>query len=184
MHVLGLYIDDCECDCRILKITDISIYDSEMDVTNRVLKINIPGNNNCDYLPPFPKSGTGFYSSNTFGITAASCGEGLISLPDGIYTITYSVCPNEQVFTTEKVLRTCTTRCLILNQLSNILKGNCNNIVVDGYGNDITSKRVQDLKDLLILLDTAKSDVKVHKDDQAEEKLLYVSKKLNSFSKF
>lgn len=182
MHQLAIYIDQCSTDCRVLKINDISIYDPDVPITNVVLKINIPGNT-CDFLPAFPLNGTGWYTTNTFGITQASCGDGLLTLPDGIYTVTYSVCPNEEVYTTETFLRDCQTRCIILSQLSNIIKGDCNVAVYDGYGNNITNKRIQDLKDLMLFLDIAQSDVKSGKYTQANKILLYISKKLNSFSK-
>lgn len=180
MHYLNLYIDENPSDCRTLNITDISLYDSEIAVTNPVIKINIP-KDSCDYLPVFKVRGTSYYTTNSFGITKASCGQDLCSLPDGIYRITYSVCPNEEIFVTYSILRDCQTRSNILFQLGNLLRGCCEGDVKDGYGNDITNKRIEDLRDLILILDSAKIEAKNHAYSQAEEKLKYVGRKLNSF---
>ncbi len=183
MHLPNIYIDDsCNLDCRVLAIKDISIYDPDVAITNAVIKINIP-NDPCDYLPPFAVKGKSYYTTNTFKITDASCGQGLASLPDGVYKITYSVCPNEELFVNLIFLRDCQTRCVVLNQLSNIIKGGDCDIIFDGYGNNITVQRIQELRDLLTILDTAKVEAKSGKYSQAEDKLHYVNKRLNTFIK-
>lgn len=174
MHHPYIYVDKCNSDCNVLKINDISEYDSAIAITNPVLKINLPGNT-TDFVVPFPINGTGFYTTNSFN----SCN--LSSLPDGIYVITYSVCPNETLYFTKKFLRTCQTRCIILSLLSNIMKGDCNVLVLDAYGKDITNQRIQELKDLLTLLDVAESDVSASKYTQACSVLDYVNKKIQGY---
>lgn len=177
MNVLGLYIPDCNLDCRILEVVDVSLYDGLTAITNPVIKINIPGSD-CDFTPIFKIKGRNYYTSNTFDLTDADCSLDLINLPDGVYTLTYSICPNEEVFTQEKYLRDCITRCKVLSKLSSLLIS-CEQIF-DCYGNDATSKTINELKDLLIILDTAKVDVKNNNDQLAEDKLEYVITKLNT----
>jgi len=180
-HKPLLYISNTEEDCRVLEIQNISLWDANLPITNTVLKINLP-NIDCDYIVPFPISGKGYYTTNTFGITNASCGQDLLNLPDGIYTITYSVCPNDQVFTTTSFLRVCQTRNLILYLLSNIFNAQPHSEkLINTFGVDVTKNRIQELKDLLVLLDTAKSDVRASKLQQGQDKLTYINTKLINY---
>lgn len=172
-HKPRVFIDECNSDCSVLRISDISEYDSLVAITNPVLKINLPGNN-TDFVVPFPINGTGFYTTVSFG----SCNTS--TLPDGIYSVTYSVCPNEEVFYTKKFLRTCQTECIIYSLLANILGAGCNKVVTDCYGKDITNERIQELEDMLTLLETAKSDVGANKYSLACEKLNYVNGKIQN----
>lgn len=174
MHQPRIYIDECNSDCSVLKINDISEYDSLVPITNPVLKINLPGND-TDYVVPFPLNGTGFYTINSFG----SCTMG--TLPDGIYSVTYSVCPNEELYYTKKFLRTCQTECTIYGFLANILGAGCNRVVTDQYGKDVTNAKIQELEDMLTLLETAKSDVSANKYNLACDKLNYVTGKIQNF---
>lgn len=178
-HCLNLYIPD-SIDCRVQEVVDISIYDPTMAIEEPTLIINIPEVCDCDYQSIIKVKGTTYLTSNTFGYTD-TCATGLLNLPDGIYTYNYSVCPNDEVYVEMKVLRDCITRCKIWATISNISIDDCNTIF-DCYGTDVKSKALMELKDMLLILDTAKVDVEQLKFDQAEAKLATVNSRLTSFN--
>jgi len=180
MHLLNIYVSDYETDCKVLKISDISQYDSSGDITNVTIKIIIPGLD-TEFYPPFSIKSDNYYSSNTFRLTTQGCGDGLSVLPDGLYDITYSICPNESMFTRIKHLRTCVTKSRIMAYLAPLLASNCNDVVRDGYGSDITNKRKEQLKELLLILDGAVQDAKTFKYNEAVNKINYVNTILNTY---
>lgn len=176
MHNLYLYIDDCETDCKVLKITDISQYDANLPIEDPTIKIIIPGVS-CEFFPPFAIRSDNYYGAKTFGLAQESS----VPLPDGLYDITYSVCPNETIFTKVRHLRVCQTRARIYGYLSPLLT-NCNNAMVkDGYGADITNKRIVDLKGLLTILEGAQQDAKNFKYNDALNKVNYINSILNTY---
>lgn len=175
MHYPNIYVVTT-LDSRILQIQDISIWDPNITIINPLIKINIPGSN-TDFYPIFKIMGSSYYSTKTFDLTDTS----LEDLPDGIYSCTISVCPNDEVYTNTKFLRDQVTRNLVYQNLSNILGTDCPKIL-DCYGKDITSKRIQDLKDLLLILDIAQNDTRNFKYSDAVNKLDYVNTILNIFN--
>lgn len=179
MHCLNLYFPE-QTDARVQDVFDISLYDSNMSITNPSLKVNIPGSD-CDFFPVFMLKGRTFLTSNSFNLTGAYCSEGLQDLPDGIYTFTYSVCPNDAVYYTVKYLRTKSTENQILNLLSSILTVSTETQQFDIYGTDITDKRILQLNSYLQLLEQAKVDVLFLRFTEAENKFDYVLQQLNNF---
>ncbi len=178
-HCLNLYFPE-QTDARVQDIFDISLYDNNMSITNVSLKVNIPGST-CDFFPLFRLKGRTFLTSNSFGLTNTTCSAGLNDLPDGIYTFTYSVCPNASVYYTVKYLRTKSTENQILNILSGILTVPTSSPQYNLYGTDITDKRIQQLNYLLQLLEQAKVDVTFLRFTEAEDKFDYVVTQLNNF---
>lgn len=173
-HKLAVYIDDCNNDCRVLTIRDISSYDSNITVTNPVLKLTIPGQD-CNVFPVWMFSHTNYFTSASLGLTSGVCSESLIDLPDGLYDYTYSVCPNEEVFVRGSFLRTCQTECLIYTLLGNTIKNRlCKNNNTCGC-----SENEQLLKDLLLILKSGKSDALEGRLLEACSKYSYVSERLN-----
>ena len=94
-HHLALEIVDTACD-HVLPIIDISTYASMLPVECPRLDITLPGFYQPVYLDVEPHFNE--------AITAVRLGmqnednNGLATLPDVIYTIRYSVAPNDYVF--------------------------------------------------------------------------------------
>jgi hypothetical protein len=92
MHLLDLDIDDTNLNPRAFKVSDNSVYDTAISVSNPLLEITPPG-----FIAPIVnKVNKGFvkiYNANLLKLNSAPLKE-LPSLPDGIYNIKYSVAPN------------------------------------------------------------------------------------------
>lgn len=176
-HLLNLYIPDSDSDCRVLDIWDISEYQHGYAIQEPTIKIKIPGSD-CYYYPVFKVKGRSHYTSNTFSLTSATCAADLVDLPDGIYEVTYSLCPEDELYYTVKFMRTCATECRIMTELSPLIGSGCTK-VYDTFGKDITTQRITDLYHYLSILKAAKADVKGFKFTEAEYKLNDVCTKLN-----
>ena len=104
-HKLFLDIPDTS-ELGILVIKDISSYDDILPVTCPTLQITPPGYGSIVITP----------ESTGFDLVLNACQVGLISasgctsicptLPDGIWTIRYSVAPNDQVYVVYRYMRT------------------------------------------------------------------------------
>jgi hypothetical protein len=178
-HCINLYFPE-QTDARVLEVWDISLYNPLIKITNASLKVNIPGSN-CDYFPLVMVKGRTFLTTNSFGLTGSTCSAGLNDLPDGIYSFTYSVCPNETLYYSIKYLRDNVTRNNILNQISSILSVPDQSIQYNIYGTDVTNSKLNQLRYYLLLLDTAQVDVKFLRFTEAEDKFNYVVTQLNNF---
>lgn len=178
-HLLNLYFPE-QVDARVQDIFDISLYNPDMSITNVSLKVNIPGSD-CDYFPLFMLKGRTFLTSNSFNLTNTTCSGGLQDLPDGIYTFTYSVCPNETVYYTIKYLRTKVTENNILNLMSSIMTVPDLTTQYNLYGTNITDQRLIQLNNYYNLLQQAKVDVLYLRFTEAEDKFTYVTNQLNNF---
>ena len=174
MHELNLYRLKSN-NCKVISIQDISAYDNTIAITNPTIKFRIPGID-CDFFPTFAVSGTSFFTSNSFGITNASCNEDLQELPDGIYEYTYSVCPNEEVYVNGRFLRTCKTRSLIVNFIGqNLIELSCNDCC-----NKQNLDKEKEYRDYLLILEAAENDVFCNRINEANIKMNYLNSKLNS----
>lgn len=99
---LDIYIDEELLNPRILIIRDISYYAEDSEVTGGILDIQYPGS---EEVLSFDIA-SGFFeiiNSNTLGITSDCGSQNLADLPDGIWTIKYSV--SEDVFVEVTFLR-------------------------------------------------------------------------------
>ena len=167
-------------DCRVLVIQDISYYDSKVPLTNVDIKISVPGQNTY-YHPPFAINSTNYYTSINLGGTYYNkCNQDLINLPDGLYEITYSVCPNETLYTTIKYLRTCAIKCKVNELIGKYISAcDINKMTPDKI---ISSQEVlQNLNSYLLIIESAKGDVLNYKYKEAEDKLIYINKKINQY---
>ena len=85
-----------------LGVADASTYDTDPPVvTSPTIEITMPG-----FAPvslPFNVNDFNIFNSTSLGLT--SVGDPLIPLPDGIYTLTYSVAPAYQNFVTKTIIR-------------------------------------------------------------------------------
>lgn len=102
-HQLSLEVPDTN-NPRVFRVFDTSLYSNLLDITCGTLSITSPGFNepvNIEVLPNFNL----ILNACTLGIQAHGCGNHSERLPDGIYTIRYSVSPNDKVYVEYLYLR-------------------------------------------------------------------------------
>lgn len=108
-HNLGLECPET-LNPYILRIDDISVYDSLLDVSCPRLYIKMPGfSRSAEIIPTIDRDSSGswipfrgIYTSKQLNVANKS----FCKLPDGIYTIRYSVAPNNLVYKEYTHLRT------------------------------------------------------------------------------
>jgi hypothetical protein len=92
-------------DFKTLGIVDTSWYNPDITIETPTIEIQAPG-----YVysasPFFMVKALNVYNSNGLGITKASCEEELVDLPDGLWKIKYSICPNDKLFIEKFFLKT------------------------------------------------------------------------------
>lgn len=97
-------------DLKTLGIVDTSWYNPDMKIESPTLEVIPPG-----YLkavsPFFMEKALNVFDSGNLGITHISCGEGPVDLPDGIWKVKYSICPNDVLFTERYFLKTDRIQC-------------------------------------------------------------------------
>jgi hypothetical protein len=91
-HQLKLQIEDVFQDTRYIRVVDWSVYDKRLEIKNRVVKVEIPGQDNFKLIK-LPTNESFAYTSKSLKISTQ-----LEDLPDGLWKFTISVCPNEKVF--------------------------------------------------------------------------------------
>lgn len=92
-HNLKIEIEDAWEHPSYIRVNDWSEYDRVLPASNRVLKVEIPGIEGFSIVP-FPQGSGYVYTAKSFKIATEVC-----PLNDGLWTFTYSVAPNEKVFT-------------------------------------------------------------------------------------
>jgi len=97
-------------DFKTLGIVDTSWYNELITVETPTIEILPPGYT-VAASPFFMIKALNIYNSNGLGITKASCEEELIDLPDGIWKVKYSICPNDQLFIEKYFLKTDQIQC-------------------------------------------------------------------------
>ena len=85
-----------------LGIADASTYPESPAVQSPTLTIEIPGFNN---IPPIPFKINDFNIINSASLGLSDVGDDLIPLPDGIYTIKYSVTPAYENYVNKTIIR-------------------------------------------------------------------------------
>ena len=114
-HQLSLEVPETN-NCQVFRVFDTSLYTDDLEVTCGTLQITSPGFNepvNIEVLPGFNL----ILNACTLGLQSSGCGTISQRLPDGIYTIRYSVSPNDKVYVEYQYLRVCQT----LNKYFNFL---------------------------------------------------------------
>lgn len=113
-------------DFKSLGIVDTSWYNPDITIETPTIEILPPG-----YVysasPFFMIKALNIYNSNGLGITKASCEEELIDLPDGLWKIRYSICPNDKLFIERFFLRTDKIMCRYTQAFLNLDLNNCDN---------------------------------------------------------
>jgi hypothetical protein len=97
-------------DFKTLGIADVSWYNPDITIETPTIEILPPGYVHAA-SPFFMVGALNIYNSNGVGITKASCEEELVDLPDGLWKIKYSICPNDKLFIEKFFLKTDKIQC-------------------------------------------------------------------------
>jgi len=172
-HQLSLEVPDTN-NCSVFRIFDTSIYDEHVPVTCGTLEITSPGYNqpvSIEVLPLFNLVLNGC----TLGLQQSGCGTVSERLPDGIYTINYSVSPNTEVFVQYHYLRICMTNNKYFNELCKLELAACEPQVE-------VKEQLQELRLIKSFIDAAKAKVEQCDDlQEGMELFLYAQKRLQKY---
>jgi hypothetical protein len=106
---LGFDIIDTH-DFKTLGIVDTSWYNPDITIETPTIEILPPGYKSA-VSPFFMPRSLNIFNSNGVGITKATCEDELIDLPDGLWKIKYSICPNDKLFIEKFFLKTDKLQC-------------------------------------------------------------------------
>lgn len=93
-------------DCKLLRLIDSSYYNPAIDVENAILEITVPGYD-CPVLFSTTENFNTVFNSSDLKVNKALSASELISLPDGIYRIKYSIKPNSVLSVEYSLMRNC-----------------------------------------------------------------------------
>lgn len=91
---------------KTLGIADISIYPSGFTISNPSMEITVPGYNKVNVT--FTPRNANVYRSEDLGVF---CDDECVDLPDGIYTVKYSVNPNVTNYVEKSFIRVENIKC-------------------------------------------------------------------------
>jgi len=111
-------------DFNTIGILDTSWYNPDIKVETPTIEILAPGYT-ISASPFFMAGALNVYNSNGIGITKASCEEDLVQLPDGIWKVRYSICPNDKLFIEKFFLKTDIIRCRYTKAFLNLDLNTC-----------------------------------------------------------
>lgn len=100
-----------QTSCKFLTILDTSDYIVAPE--NPSFDVQIPGYDSAIRLSYDPGQ-LNLYNSGLLGLS----GNTITNLPDGVYTLTYRICPLDVLYITKKIIRTCVIECKYLNLYS------------------------------------------------------------------
>lgn len=128
-HFIKLNVPSTLTEC-ILRVEDYSIYNSLLPFTAPTLQIQVPGFKTCVEFnllntPDLDKKFTLNITACMLGLQDTNCGFQNNPLPDGIYTITYSVAPNQILYDTVYHLRTSALERALLCLYKDLNSGPC-----------------------------------------------------------
>ena len=174
-HQLSLEIPETN-NCQVFRIFDTSLYTEDLEITCGTLQITSPGFNeavNIEVLPNFNL----VLNACSLGIQSSNCGTTSQRLPDGIYTIRYSVSPNDKVYVEYQYLRVCQTLNKYFNFLCKLEMAAC----------DPQPDVKADLEELRLIksfIDAAKVKVEhCESPQQGMDLFLYAQSRLQKFGK-
>jgi hypothetical protein len=172
-HILQLDIPETACE-NILRVVDTSIYGDQtlLPVVCQQLDITLPGTNQPVYIT------TGLTPNFCIVLDAVDLGIDCppgSSIPDGIYTIRYSISPNDISYVKYYHLRTTKTLNRYYGEICKLHLQEC----------EPTSEEEQKLGDLRyikMLIDAAKAKVEYcHAPEQGIEMLAYANRLLDKY---
>lgn len=173
-HQLSLEVPDTN-NCSVFRVFDSSIYSDLLEVTCGTLQITSPGFNEAVSIEVLP----GFnliLNACTLGIQTSGCGTTSVRIPDGIYTVRYSVSPNSLVYVEYNYLRVCQTLNKYFNELCKLEMAACEPTA------DVKAE-LDELRLIKSFIDAAKAKVEVcNSPHQGMELLVYAQKRLQKFT--
>lgn len=144
-----------DCGCKTISILDTSFYPTTPE--SPTLNISVPGYEN--YLTfPFVVGQVNIFNSYSLRITTSLTDDCVSDIPDGIYDFTYSICPNDVLYTTISHLRTCQLEARLAKYWARVVTV-C----------DTESKVFKELDKIEILLKGAKSNAIICNPEKAIE---------------
>jgi hypothetical protein len=167
-HQLSLELPDTN-NIRVMRLFDTSLYAEGLPVDCGTLSITSPGFNlpvNIEVLPGFNT----VLTACTLGLQTTGCQDASQPLPDGIYTIRYSVAPNTSVFVEYQHLRVTQTANRYFNLLGELELGTCEPDA------DI-KEQLSELRLIKSFIDAAKAKVEYAHDPESGMMLLVYAKK-------
>ncbi|NCD07637.1 MAG: hypothetical protein EOL97_16125 [Spirochaetia bacterium] len=172
-HNLSLDILDTACE-TVLKISDSSAYGQGLPVECTRLDVTLPG----FYAPVYIENLEPGFIENitmvTLGYQNANA-DSLNSFSDGIYTIKYSVAPNDKVYVIYYHLRTTCISNEYYRELCKLQLAECE------PSKEIQQK-LKDLRYIKMLIDAAKAKAEYcNSTNQAIDMLAYARKMLSKY---
>ena len=166
---LDIYIEKI-LNSKLLIVKDASYYNSDVAVTNAKLDLQYPNSNEYVNIP-VGKNFSYIINSNTIGLTNVTNSEALSDLPDGIWTIKYSICPNDELYVEYTFLRNIKQLIKYHNLFCQIEIDKCNK---KQYLEDL--KKIREIKDLIdaaqyLADDCGKYEKSIELYNEAEEML-------------
>jgi len=178
-HNLALDIPEVAC-IDILRIIDMSVYSNNIPTDCLKLEVLLPGFSipveflDTDTPNPLEINFDNRYSGIELGIQASQSAE-LVPLPDGIYTIQYSVSPNDIIFVKYYHLRTTSLVNDYFKELCKLQLDKCEPVAEQ-------TQRLNDLRYIKSLIDAAKAKVEYcHSRNQGQDMYNYAVKLLGKY---
>lgn len=173
-HQLSLELPETN-NIRVLRLFDTSLYAESMPVDCGTLSITSPGFNlpvNIEVLPSFNT----VLTACTLGLQTTGCQEATQPLPDGIYTIRYSVSPHSSVFVEYQHLRVTQTSNRYFNLLGELEMSACE-------PDADVKEQLAELRLIKSFIDAAKAKVEyAHEPEAGVELLVYAKKRLDKLT--
>ena len=170
---LDIYIEKI-LNPKILVVKDCSFYNPEIVVTKAKLDLQYPNSNEYVNIP-VGKNFSYIINSNTIGLTNVNNSDVLSDLPDGLWTIKYSICPNDELYVEYTFLRNVKQLIKYHNLFCQIEIDKCNK---KQYSEDL--KKIREIKDLIDAAQYLADDC--GKYEKAIELYNYADSLLNEFT--
>jgi len=111
-------------DCKVLRLLDNSTYNPNLPITNGILEVTPPGYDCPVFFNVDPYFNIALTSSNLklspeYELTQ------LVSLPDGVYTIKYSIKPNNSIYVEYELFRNCQINFQYINNVCQLFQARC-----------------------------------------------------------
>lgn len=174
-HVLQLDIPDTACE-NILRIVDASIYAPKhlLSIGCERLEVTLPGFTQPVYITEDLEEGFSV-NLNANDLEIVCDNPAHVTLADGLYTITYSICPNDKVSVTYYHLRTTCAMNSYYKELCKLRLEECE-------PDEDVKQKLSDLRYIKSLLDAAKAKAEVcHATKEGVDMLGYANKLLSKY---
>jgi hypothetical protein len=167
-HILSLDIPET-LNTKIFRVVDTSTYSTNLGITCNRLQILLPGYLEEVILEILPNS-ENVFNACTLHLQDTNCDTALSELPDGIYTIRYSVAPNDKVWIEYNYLRIAQT----LNTYYNIL---CSINLTGAEPLATEKEKLNKLRMLKMMLEGAKAKVEFCNNPEQGQLIFNYAKK-------